>query len=68
MITIDEVADLAIRLNSLLAQSHEENRQLKSQVDGLNKTIVHLQKELVECNNVREPDKPKNAKENKEGD
>ena len=60
MITIDEVADLIIRINGLLGQSHEENRQLKAEVERLKIELAELAK------HVREPDKPKTAPMGKE--
>ena len=56
MITIDEVADLAIRLNGLLGQAHLTIQQLEAKIKVLESKLE---------TNVREPDNSKNNEEGK---
>lgn len=60
MITIDEVADLVIRLNGLLGQAHLTIQQLEAKIKVLESKLE---------SNVREPDEqnqPKTASVDKE--
>lgn len=45
MITIDEIADFAIRLNSFLAQANDRVKQLESEVEASKNELSELKNE-----------------------